>query len=277
MDTPVKTAGSVGIPFYSIYWLAKEYQEHRIIQKIPKHRPVTYLKALVPIQLAWRLTSTHASPPQTRKCQYHSKLSWILPDPYQMALLPMEPLPSNAYLTASYVPVKTKCLILKYRIGTLYNQKHAVLIVQTLNKSNLPPLPSARQCPAYPFWMPTHTNKKYDHWERQLSSMIFKAISKTGSPGSCFVCMDVGSSERLAMQNLQNPDTAGTRIISKWCFPPRFLDKNRFAYSRPDAVMVAPISAKTKKQQTASNGWDWILRSGRRQMGRQTGAPLQHR
>jgi hypothetical protein len=52
VDTPVKTAGSVGIPFYSIYWLAKEYQEHRIIQKIPKHRPVTYLKALVPIQLA---------------------------------------------------------------------------------------------------------------------------------------------------------------------------------------------------------------------------------
>jgi len=34
-------------------------------------------------------------------------------------------------------------------------------------------------------------------------SMIFNAISKTGSLGSCFVCMDIGSSERLAMQNLQ--------------------------------------------------------------------------
>ena len=33
---------------------------------------------------------------------------------------------SNAYLTASYVPVKTKCIIMKYRTGTLYNQKHAV-------------------------------------------------------------------------------------------------------------------------------------------------------
>jgi len=33
-------------------------------------------------------------------------------------------------------------------------------------------------------------------------SMIFKqAISKTGSLGSCFVCMNIGSSERLAMQN----------------------------------------------------------------------------
>jgi len=33
---------------------------------------------------------------------------------------------SNAYLTASYVSIKTKCIIIKYRTGTLYNQKHAV-------------------------------------------------------------------------------------------------------------------------------------------------------
>jgi hypothetical protein len=35
-----------------------------------------------------------------------------------------------------------------------------------------------------------------------------EAISKTVSLGSCFVCMDVGSSKRLATQNLQIPDTA---------------------------------------------------------------------
>ena len=39
------------------------------------------------------------------------------------------------------------------------------------------------------------------------------------------VCMDVGSSERLAMQSLQIPDTAETMIIPKWLFPPRFSDK----------------------------------------------------
>ena len=39
----------------------------------------------------------------------------------------MEPL-SNAYLTSSDVPLlKAKYIIMKYRIGTLYNQKHAVL------------------------------------------------------------------------------------------------------------------------------------------------------
>ena len=29
---------------------------------------------------------------------------------------------SNAYLTSSYVPFKIKCIIMKYRTGTLYNQ-----------------------------------------------------------------------------------------------------------------------------------------------------------
>jgi hypothetical protein len=93
-------------------------------------------------------------------------------------------------------------------------------------------------------------------------SMIFKAISKTGSLGSCFVCMDTGSSGRLAMP--QPSHTAETRWHPKpkWLFPLRFSDKNRFTSSRPDAVMVAPISTKTKKQQT-SNGGGWVLRSGR--------------
>jgi hypothetical protein len=45
--------------------------------------------------------------------------------------------------------------------------------------------------------------------------MIFKAISKTGFLESCFVCMDIGSSKRLAMQNLQIADTAETRITPK--------------------------------------------------------------
>ena len=91
--------------------------------------------------------------------------------------------------------------------------------------------------------------------------MISKAISKTGSLGTCFVCMDIGSSERLAMQNLQIPDAAETRISPKWLFPPRFSDKNRFTPSRPNA----PISAKTKKQQTSNEG-GWVLRSGRGQL-----------
>ena len=82
----------------------------------------------------------------------------------------------------------------------------------------------------------------------------FQAINKTGSLRSCFVSVDIGSSERLAMQNFRIPEANETRIIPKWLFLPRFSDNNRFTSSRPDAVLVAPISARTKNQQKASKG-----------------------
>ena len=80
--------------------------------------------------------------------------------------------------------------------------------------------------------------------------VIFKAISKTGSFGSCVVSKDIGSYERMPMQNLQVPETAESRKVPKWLFPPRFSDKERFISSRPDFVLVTPTSAKTRKQQT---------------------------
>jgi len=54
--------------------------------------------------------------------------------------------------------------------------------------------------------------------------MILKAISKTGSLGSCIVSTDIGSNGRMTLQNLQIPETAESRIVSKWLFPPRFPD-----------------------------------------------------
>jgi hypothetical protein len=48
--------------------------------------------------------------------------------------------PSNVYLTNSNVPFKTKCIIMKYKTGTLYNQKHAVLFK----------LSTIQTCPLYP-------------------------------------------------------------------------------------------------------------------------------
>ena len=51
-----------------------------------------------------------------------------------------------------------------------------------------------------------------------------------------------------------------------------FSDKKRFTSSRPDAVLVAPISAKTQKQQTSNEG-GWILRSGSGEL-RETGSIL---
>jgi hypothetical protein len=99
--------------------------------------------------------------------------------------------------------------------------------------------------------------------------MILKAISKTGSLGSCIVSKDKGSNERMIMQNLQIPETAESRIVPKWLFPPRFPDKDRFNSSCPDFMLVTPIAAKTQKQQTNVGGW--VLRSGREQL-RETGS-----
>jgi hypothetical protein len=67
--------------------------------------------------------------------------------------------------------------------------------------------------------------------------------------------MDIGSNERMTMQNLQIPETAERRIVPKWLFPSRFPDKYRFTSSRPDCVLVTPIAAKAQKQQTNVGGW----------------------
>ena len=84
--------------------------------------------------------------------------------------------------------------------------------------------------------------------------VIFKAISKTGSLESCIVSKDIGSNERMTMQNLQIPETAESRIVPKWLFPSRFPDKDRFTSSHPDYVLFTPIAAKTQKQQINVGG-----------------------
>jgi hypothetical protein len=99
--------------------------------------------------------------------------------------------------------------------------------------------------------------------------MIFKAISKTGSLGSCIVSKDIGSNEWMTMQNLQVPETAESNIVRKWLFPPRFSDKDRFTSSCPDFVLVTSSAAKTQKQQTNVGGW--VLQNGRGQL-RETGS-----
>jgi hypothetical protein len=100
-------------------------------------------------------------------------------------------------------------------------------------------------------------------------SKIFKAISKTGS---CFVSMDIGSSERLATQNLQVPNTAETRNILLYCYTKVALSTlllRREQVLSPAVQMqcwLLPSPQKQKKQQ-ASDGGGWVSRSGRGQIG----------
>ena len=127
---------------------------------------------------------------------------------------------SNAYLTSSNVSFKTKCIIMKYRTGTLYNQNHAVLF--KLSTSQTCPL-----CPQVDSALHilsgcqrTQIRNMITERHNTACRMILKAIRKTGSFGSCIiVSMDIGSNKRMTMQNLQIPETAESRIVPKWLFP----------------------------------------------------------
>jgi len=79
--------------------------------------------------------------------------------------------------------------------------------------------------------------------------MIFKATSKTGSLGSCFFCMNIGSSNRLAMQNLHIPKTAETKIVPNWLFQLRFSDENMF-YLQPSGCCTGCSHIRENKKAT---------------------------
>ena len=161
---------------------------------------------------------------------------------------------SNAYLTSSDVPFKTKCTIMKYRTGTLYNQKHAVLFKLSTSQT-CPPCPQVNSAPhILSGCQRTQIRNMITERHTIACRMIFKAISKKGSLGSCIVSKDIGSNGRMAMQKLKIPETAESRIVPKWLFPPRFPDKDRFSSSRPDFLLVTPSVAKTQKQQTNVGG-----------------------
>jgi hypothetical protein len=80
--------------------------------------------------------------------------------------------------------------------------------------------------------------------------MILKAIRNTGSLGSCVVSKDIGSNERMTMQNLQIPGTAESRIVPKWLFPPRFPDKDRL--TSPVAQVLCCYSHRCKNTKTTN-------------------------
>ena len=97
---------------------------------------------------------------------------------------------SNAYPISSNVSFKTKCIIMKYRTGTLDNQKYVVLF--KLSKSQTSPLCPQVDSALHILTGGQHTQIRNMTTERQniACRMILEAISKTGSLGSCIVSKD---------------------------------------------------------------------------------------
>ena len=155
-DTSIRTAGPEGNPLYNIHWLAKVDIEKQT--QTHYHTHTTNMAHSSPPKL-WYLPN-HRDALQARmhflhilgnvktEANYHAYNQTLITDGTANEVT------SNAYLTSSDVPFKTKCIIMKFETGTLYNKKTCG-IVQTLNKSNLPPLPTSKQCLAHPFLVPT--------------------------------------------------------------------------------------------------------------------------
>ena len=136
---------------------------------------------------------------------------------------------------------------MKYRTGTLYDQKHAVLF--KLSTSQTCPLCPQVDSALHILSGCQHTQIRNMITERHNTAcrMILKAIRKTGSFGSCIiVSMDIGSNKRMTMQNLQVPETAKSRFVPKCLFPPRFSEKDRLTSSRPDLCWLLPLLQKHK-------------------------------
>ena len=86
--------------------------------------------------------------------------------------------------------------------------------------------------------------------------LIMKAISKGSLAGpivswcSSYVHMDAGSTDRFAQQNLQIPEHASNRTLPIWLFDARLSVRDRLTSSRPDAILVTPLPAKSKPPST---------------------------
>ena len=137
------------------------------------------------------------------------------------------------------------------RGNKLFTPSHSSLVVpDALPCLAISPSPS-RQCAFTISFFHMQSRNMITKRHNLACSMTFKAISKTGSLARILLCLHGYSSGRLAMQNLHIYNTAEMRITLiyigglKWLFPPRFSDQNWFTTSRPDAVLVAPISADT--------------------------------
>jgi len=59
--------------------------------------------------------------------------------------------------------------------------------------------------------------------------------------------MDIGSKDRLALQNLHIPVGSTNRTVPEWLFPRQFPSKQKLTTSRPDAILVKMPIKKAQK------------------------------
>jgi len=172
---------------------------------------------------------------------------------------------SNAFLSLPGISHKEKETVIKYRSGTIYNQKHAARFKQFNSLSS--PICSCQDSALRILSGCQHPIIRNTVTERQniAGRLITKAISK-GSLGSCLAPTDVGSADKHRMQNSQIPEAAESRVPPAWIST---INHNRrdSLTSRPDAILVTPketCNINSLNEQNHPNDQGLTLRSGRR-------------
>ena len=260
-DTVMPSAGTNGNPFHDITWIAFEDSTlpDASTSGLP-NPPAPKLKYFSNLHdaLKTHLHSKHKLGHANPTTGYYSYYQNLLPTVHKDI--------SNSFWTMPNISFRMKKNIFQYRTGTLFNQKHAV----RFNTS------TSLQCPlCHHTDSALHILSGCQH--QTISGMIterhniacriiMKAI-ETGSLGGCFVQMDIGSKDRLALQDLQIPEGSTNRTIPKWLFPRCFPPKQRLTSSRPDAILVAPIPTKRKDAPAAHPRYALRSRSGCRGVG----------
>ena len=158
---------------------------------------------------------------------------------------------------------------MKYRTGTLYNQKHAVLF--KLSTSQTCPLCPQVDSALHILSGCQHTQIRNMITERHniACRMILKAISKTGSLGSCIVSKDIGSNERMTPCKISRfLKQLKVELLPNGSSHPASQIKTDLPPATQILCWLLPALQKHKQQ---TNVGGWVLRSGRGQL-RETGS-----
>jgi hypothetical protein len=122
-DTSIRTAGPEKNPFYNIHWLAKEDKESQT--QTHNHTHTTNMAHSPPPKLWYLPNHRDALPAHMHllhklgnakiESNYHAYYQTLIKDGTANEAN------SNAYLTSSDVPFKTKCIIMKFALYTIKN------------------------------------------------------------------------------------------------------------------------------------------------------------
>ncbi|MGK7371762.1 MAG: RNase H family protein [Candidatus Halalkalibacterium sp. M3_1C_030] len=147
--------------------------------------------------------------------------------------------------------LKEQCNVMRYRTGTLFNQKHAV----RFKFSTDPSCPLCRHTDSALHILNgcQHTTMKKMITERhnKASKHIVQAL-KEGHYGANIRFTDIGSDARMNEQGIETSDIEN-RVLPAWMFPCLPNGEDRTHFSRPDVILLLPTTTCSTRSNAANS------------------------